>query len=130
MAGRRPGPRGPRSAVTGEMPTGLRRQAEERLAAEGLASTEWGNAPGDRYLAHRHDYDKVLVCVEGSITFGLPELGRRARLDPGDRLDLPSNTLHDAVAGRSGVRCLEAHLGPGMLPRQVLHRPGWGVGAA
>ncbi len=100
-------------------------RAVGRLVAEGLASSEWGNGPGDRYLAHRHDYDKVLVCVEGGIEFWLRELSRAARLEPGDRLDLPSNTLHEAVVGRDGVRCLEAHLPPGTLPHRVLHRPGW-----
>ena len=115
--------------MTGEDSAGLRRRVEARLASEGLEPSEWANGPGDRYLAHRHDYDKVLLCLEGSIAFGLPELGRTVRMEPGDRLDLPSNTLHDAVAGTAGVRCLEAHLPPGMLPRRVLHRPGWGLGA-
>ncbi len=107
----------------------VRAGVEARLAADGLEASEWGNDPGDRYVQHRHDYDKVLVCVAGSIDFGLPELERTVRLEPSDRLDLPSNTLHDAVVGRSGVRCLEAHLPPGTLPRRVLHRPGWGRGA-
>src|SRR5664280_597029 len=48
-----------------------------RLAAAGLAPGRWGNGPGDRYAAHRHSYDKVIVCVRGSITFGLP--GRAGR---------------------------------------------------
>ncbi len=100
-----------------------------RLEAEQLEASSWGNGAGERYLAHRHDYDKVLVCVEGSIEFWLRELSRTARLEPGDRLDLPSNTLHEAVAGREGVRCLEAHLPPGTLPHRVLHRPGWALTA-
>lgn len=107
----------------------IRAGVEARLAQDGLPASEWGNGPGERYLAHRHDYDKVLVCVEGSIDFGLPELERVVRLEASDRLDLPSNTLHDAVAGRTGVTCLEAHLPPGTLPRRALHRPGWGRGA-
>jgi quercetin dioxygenase-like cupin family protein len=101
--------------------------ATARLAGEGLDASSWGNGPGDRYLAHRHDFDKVLVCVEGGIEFWLRELSRVARLEPGDRLDLPSNTLHEAVVGRDGVRCLEAHLPPGSLPHRVLHRPGWAL---
>ena len=100
-----------------------------RLEADRLEASSWGNDAGERYLAHRHDYDKVLVCVEGSIEFWLRELSRTARLEPGDRLDLPSNTLHEAVAGRGGVRCLEAHLPPGTLPHRVLHRPGWALTA-
>ncbi len=103
--------------------------ARERLVAEGLDASEWSNGPGHRYLAHRHDYDKVIVCTEGRIDFWLRELDRTARLTPGDRLELPSNTLHEATVGRAGVRCLEAHLPPGTLPRRVLHRPGWALGA-
>ncbi len=104
-------------------------RADARLRAEALEASAWGNGPGERYLPHRHDYDKVLVCVEGGIEFRLRELERAAWLEPGDRLELPSNTLHEAIVGTSGVRCLEAHLPPGTLPRRVLHRPGWALGA-
>ena len=31
----------------------------------------WSNGPGDRYGAHDHDYDKVIVVERGSIRFGL-----------------------------------------------------------
>ncbi|MDA8203171.1 MAG: cupin [Chloroflexi bacterium] len=114
--------------LAGRIPT-LEALAEARLRADALEPSEWGNGPGERYLSHRHDYDKVLVCVEGGIEFRLRELSRVARLEPGDRLELPSNTLHEAVVGDRGVRCLEAHLPPGTLPHRVLHRPGWALGA-
>jgi mannose-6-phosphate isomerase-like protein (cupin superfamily) len=94
----------------------------DRLAEEGLAPGSWSNGPFDRYAAHEHGYDKVLVCVSGSIRFGLPELGRSIELGPGDRLDLPAGTHHDAVVGSSGVTCLEAHLGAGSLAG-LGHRP-------
>ena len=83
---------------------------QARLRAEGLDPSPWSNGPGDRYTAHAHGYDKVLVCAAGSITFGLPDRGEAAHLEIGDRLDLPSGTLHDAVVGDAGVTCLEAHL--------------------
>lgn len=80
---------------------------------------EWGNGPGDVYGAHRHDYDKVLLCLAGSILFGLDEAGsavrREARLRTGERLDLPAGTLHDAHVGQDGVRCFELHLPAGTL---------------
>jgi len=98
---------------------------EERVAGAGLDASSWGNGPGERYLPHRHDYDKILVVAEGDITFGLPEIKRSATLVAGDRLDLPAGTLHDALVGHAGVRCLEAHLTPGTLPRGPFHRPGW-----
>jgi quercetin dioxygenase-like cupin family protein len=89
-----------------------------RLAAEGLDPGAWTNGPGDTYAAHAHDYDKVIVVKAGSITFGLPVDGETLRLAAGDRLELPSGTLHDAIVGRDGVTCLEAHVPRGSLPRQ------------
>jgi hypothetical protein len=37
-------------------------------------------------------------------------------LAPGDRLDLPAGTVHDAFGGADGVTCLEAHAPAGTLP--------------
>jgi quercetin dioxygenase-like cupin family protein len=79
------------------------------LAAEELRPYAWSNGPGDVYSAHDHPYHKVIYVVEGSITFGLPQEGRRVTLNAGDRLELPSGTLHDAIVGPRGVVCLEAH---------------------
>jgi len=80
-----------------------------RLTAEGLHPYTWSNGSGDVYGAHHHSYHKVIYVVEGSITFGLPEEGRRVTLNAGDRLELPAGTLHDAIVGPRGVVCLEAH---------------------
>ena len=91
----------------------------ERLAGEGLDPGAWSNGPGDRYDAHDHGYDKVIVVTSGSITFGLE--GGPTELTEGDRLELPAATAHDAVVGSSGVVCLEAHLPAGTLP-EVAHR--------
>lgn len=86
-----------------------------RLRAEGLDPGAWSNGPGDRYPAHAHGFDKVLVCAAGSIRFGLPDRGEAVELADGDRLDLPAGTRHDAVVGSNGVTCLEAHLATGSL---------------
>lgn len=86
-----------------------------RLRAEGLAPTEWGNGPGDRYGAHEHPYDKVIAVVHGSITFGVPGAGSHLEVHAGDRLELPAGTSHDAVVGAVGVTCLEAHAPAGTL---------------
>src|ERR1044071_5095532 len=79
------------------------------MADEGLSPYSWSNGPHDSYAAHSHSYNKVIYVVQGSITFGLPELGRQLSLKSGDRLDLPAGTAHDAVGGSQGVVCLEAH---------------------
>jgi len=94
----------------------------DRLRAEGLRPGWWSNGPGDVYGAHRHGFDKVLVVERGSILFGLPELGTSVALEVGDRLDLPAGTSHDAVIGRSGVTCLEAHLLAGTLAAEPVRR--------
>jgi quercetin dioxygenase-like cupin family protein len=92
-----------------------RTELEARLAREGLTASVWENGPGERYPAHDHGYDKVLVVAAGGIRFGLPDAGRNVDLAVGDRLDLPAGTTHDAIVGPSGVTCLEAHAPRGTL---------------
>jgi hypothetical protein len=75
----------------------------------GLSPYSWSNGPHDTYAAHSHSYDKVIYVVQGSITFGLPELQQKLTLKAGDRLDLPADIVHDAAVGPQGVVCLEAH---------------------
>jgi len=79
------------------------------MSDEGLSPYSWSNGPHDIYAAHSHSYNKVIYVVEGSITFGLPELGKQLILKAGDRLDLPAGIVHDALVGSQGVVCLEAH---------------------
>ena len=88
----------------------------DRLAGEGLDPGAWSNGPGDRYGAHEHTYDKIIVVVAGSIRFGLPGSNESIDLGVGDRLDLPAGTAHDALVGGDGVTCLEAHRPAGTLP--------------
>lgn len=103
------------------MPT-TARGLELRLQAEGLDPSSWSNGPGDRYGAHEHGYDKALVVAAGSIVFGLPSRGERVALEPGDRLDLPANTVHEAVVGPQGVTCLEGHAPSGTLAGTLTKR--------
>ncbi len=88
---------------------------ETRMRAERLVPGRWGNGPNDRYGAHEHGYDKVIVVATGSIRFGLPGTDERVDLAAGDRLELPAGTAHDALVGPDGVECLEAHLPAGSL---------------
>ena len=91
----------------------------QRLRDEGLDPGMWSNGPGDRYAAHDHGYDKVIVVERGSIRFGLPATGATIALEQGDRLELPAGTAHDATVGGLGVTCLEAHLPSGTLERPL-----------
>lgn len=74
---------------------------------EGIEPSAWSNAPGDTYGWHSHPYHKVLVCVEGEITFHTSDGDHH--LVAGDRLDLPPHTSHAATVGPSGVTCWEGH---------------------
>src|SRR5436305_2664514 len=76
---------------------------------ESLDPYRWSNGPHDVYAPHSHSYHKVIYVVSGSITFGLPDTGESLTVGPGDRLELPPGTTHDAVVGPTGVVCLEAH---------------------
>lgn len=96
-----------------------------RLSGEGLDASSWSNGPGDRYAAHRHGYDKVLVASSGSITFHLADHGQDVELATGERLDLPAGTVHAATVGADGVTCLEAHLPAGSLAAAPRHRRTW-----
>lgn len=80
-----------------------------RLRTEATGCYSWSNGPGDRYAAHSHSYEKVLYCVEGSITFGLENEAAQLELHPGDRMVLPAGTVHSAVVGPSGCTCIEGH---------------------
>ena len=79
------------------------------MTDEGLDPYSWSNRPHDVYAPHVHGYNKVIYVLEGSVTFGLPDLGEEVTLNAGDRLDLSAGTLHNARVGGQGVICLEAH---------------------
>ena len=79
------------------------------MTDEGLNPYSWANGPFDVYSAHSHAYNKVIFVVQGSIMFGLPELGQQLTLKAGDRLDLPAGIVHEARVSAQGVVCLEAH---------------------
>ena len=79
----------------------------EKLRGEATGCYSWSNGPDDRYAAHRHGYEKVLYCVDGSITFVLEARHERLELKPGDRMVLPAGTVHSAVVGGRGCTCIE-----------------------
>lgn len=85
------------------------RTLREELNREGLQGYTWSNGPGFRYSAHQHPYAKVIYVISGDITFRMPESDKAHTLHAGDRMELPSGVLHEAVVGSVGVVCLEAH---------------------
>jgi quercetin dioxygenase-like cupin family protein len=78
---------------------------EAALRDEGFEPYRWSNAAGYHYAPHDHDYDSVIVCTAGTITFHVE--GRDMVLRPGDRIDLPAGIQHAATVGPEGVECLE-----------------------
>jgi quercetin dioxygenase-like cupin family protein len=78
----------------------LRKQLEE----EGFSIFCWQDDPDTDYQPHSHDHDESLWMIEGQMTFGAA--GRQWSLAPGDRLMLPSGTVHTAVAGPHGAKYL------------------------
>lgn len=77
------------------------------LRREAGSCYSWSNGSHDTYAAHSHPYEKVLDCVEGSITFVLEQKGTRVDLSPGDRMVLGPGTVHSAVVGPTGCTCIE-----------------------
>ena len=90
-------------------PTPGRAAAAERLRALGVGSSAWSNGPGDRYAAHQHAYEKLLVCAEGSITFHVGDPPVAVELGAGEGFVLPAGTPHAALVGPEGCTCLEGH---------------------
>lgn len=78
-----------------------------RLRQERVQPSAWSNGPGDRYAAHAHGYEKVLMCAAGSITFLVGPDAVPVDLRAGDGFVLPAGTRHSATVGPHGVICLE-----------------------
>jgi hypothetical protein len=83
--------------------------AIERLRALGTEPSTRSTAPGDQYAPHEHDYTKLLICAEGSITFLVGPDEVPVELRPGDGFELPPGTRHGAVVGAAGCTCVEGH---------------------
>lgn len=86
--------------------------AEEELytlfEAKKIVAQRWTADEFEVFESHSHNYDKKLWCAEGSIMLTVE--GKRFSLQPGDALDLPADTEHQAVAGITGCVCYEQQL--------------------
>lgn len=102
--------------------------AEEELVqlfeARQITAGRWSAEGGEVFAPHLHAHDKRLWCAEGSIIMTILADGgidsttntsshkkrKTISLQPGDALELPAGTVHEAVAGISGVSCYESPL--------------------
>ncbi len=79
---------------TEETPPGPE-EMKAQLREEGFSGIhEFSDAPGREYPDHQHGYVEVRWVVDGEVTFGVD--GREYTLGPGDRLNMPANTVHNA----------------------------------
>ena len=77
------------------------------LTREGYSCHTWSNDPGFWYPVHDHPYNKVIIVLQGSVSFYLPSQKKEMELRTGMRLDIPAGTTHSASVGSEGVTCLE-----------------------
>jgi quercetin dioxygenase-like cupin family protein len=83
--------------------------AEEELAgllqARHVPADRWTAEAGEEFAPHSHAEDKTLWCADGTIVFTIS--GKEYSLQPGDTLDIPANTVHQATVGLFGAVCYE-----------------------
>lgn len=82
-------------------------ELQQLLKSKDITAERWTASEGQNFAPHQHPYDKQLWCAEGSIIFAVA--GKHISLQPGDALDLPAGTEHEAIAGISGAVCYESH---------------------
>jgi mannose-6-phosphate isomerase class I len=76
--------------------------------SKNIETERWHAVEQQIFESQTNEYDTKLWCAEGSIIITID--GQRISLQPGDGLDLPAGTVHEAVAGISGCVCYEAQL--------------------
>jgi quercetin dioxygenase-like cupin family protein len=75
------------------------------LAAKHITAERWAAEGMQVFASRTNTTDKRLWCAEGSIIFSVD--GKRISLQPGDALEIPANTPHEAIVGMSGCVCYE-----------------------
>ncbi len=77
------------------------------LERQGLHCELYSDRPRTKYGRHKHDFDDFIVIVQGQMKLGTDKAV--FVLKPGDRLDLPKNTIHWAeMLGKEEVQYLSA----------------------
>ena len=72
--------------------TPSKEQIESLFEKDGLEFFEENFEPGTKIPEHRHPFDEVRMIVEGKILYDVS--GNKVLLRPGDKIIVPSNTLH------------------------------------
>lgn len=77
-----------------------REQIAEEVRQEGFDPVYISDPPGRVYDPHRHPETKLLVFLQGSMEVKVK--GQKFDCRPGDKLIIPGNIEHSAVAGPEG----------------------------
>lgn len=67
-------------------------QIEALFEKDGLEYFEENFEPGTKIPKHRHPFDEVRMIITGKILYNVS--GNKVLLKPGDKIIVPSNTLH------------------------------------
>jgi len=84
-------------------------------------------APHAQLPAHHHRNEQVGLLVHGELTFNIN--GERRTVGPGEGWVIPSEAVHDAMAGPDGAIVIETWAPPRSdfrdLPQQSPEKPKW-----
>ena len=82
-------------------------ELKKSLEKQGVESVLYSDQPGVKYGRHKHDFDDFIIIVSGQMKLATDD--HEWILKPGDRIDLPANTMHRAeVIGHHDVQYLSA----------------------
>lgn len=76
-------------------------EAEKRLREEGFAEVyTWTDGPNTYYGEHKHETKTAHIIIDGRMEITMD--GETNIFHTGDRIDIPSNTVHTAKMGPKG----------------------------
>jgi quercetin dioxygenase-like cupin family protein len=82
-------------------------ELKKQLTMMGRESELYSDLPGTKYGRHKHPFEDFVLIVSGKMQI-TTDSGEWT-LKPGDRVDLPANTVHAAaMLGREEVKYLSA----------------------
>jgi quercetin dioxygenase-like cupin family protein len=82
-------------------------ELKKNLVEKGIESELYSDLPGTKYGRHKHPFDDFVLIVQGKMKI-VTDTGEWT-LKPGDRLDIPANTIHSAeMMGKEEVKYLSA----------------------
>ena len=78
-----------------------REEVEEMLLKEGFAEVyTWTDGPNMFYGEHKHESKTAHIIIDGRMEIAMN--GETNIYHPGDRIDVPANTVHTAKMGPKG----------------------------